>query len=287
MIAAVVPTIRKQTFNQFKEAWDKQFKDYFVELVTVYDGDSPYVEHKNSKYSVKDIMGKYSDVIYNLNDGVRNLGFAYVARFLPEALAVISLDDDVTPFRDSILDHINALNMDVPISWITTASEYMRGFPYSKRNEAHVVLSHGVWRGVADWDAPTQLTKGNQKVAFYKGVVPKGSLFPICAMNMSFKRVLLPYIYQAPMGKKVGIHRFADIWGGIEAKKDIDDKGWAAVTGYSVVTHDRASNVYDNLIKESLGLKMNEQYGQGAYFNIFYSKRKRWQEYIRQYVKET
>ena len=228
-------------------------------------------------------MGEYPDLIYNLNDGVRNIGFAYVAKYLPDVEYIISLDDDTSPQGDTIQDHVDALSMNVPVTWMSTASQYTRGFPYGIREEAPVVLSHGVWNGVADWDAPTQLIHGNREVSFYKGVIPKGVLFPVCAMNMAFRRCMLPYIYQAPMGHRVGLDRFADIWGGIEAKKDLDRKGWAAVTGYSTVQHERASNVFTNLVKESRGLGFNEKYGEDKYFDVFFKNRYTWNQMMKIY----
>ncbi len=283
-IAVVIPTIRMETYVKFLEKWKESFEKNDVTLVTVFDGEKPHVVSGNIGFGLEEIMGEYSDIIYQKNDGVRNLGFAYVAKYLPHIDTIISFDDDVEPSGSTIEDHLAVLGTKVSISWLSTASEYTRGFPYKARQEAEVVLSHGVWKGVADWDAPTQLIHGNKEVTFYKGIVPKGIQFPLCAMNFAFKRELLPYVYQAPMGPRIGLDRFADIWGGIEMKKDIDNIGMAAVTGYAAVQHKRASNVWDNLIKEAKGLKMNENYGQDPYFKIFFENRKRWQDFIRSRV---
>ncbi len=280
MIGVVVPTIRHKKMRQFKKAWKPLFDKHNVQLFEVVDGEEPYIKNENGeKYLLEHIEIK--DTIYNFNDGIRNFGFAIIAKYYSEIEYIISLDDDVEPIGDPIQDHLNALSMKVPISWMSTTNKFTRGFPYNKRKEAEVVLSHGVWKGVADWDAPTQLIKGNESVEFYKGVIPKGCLFPMCAMNFAFKRKLLPYIYQAPMFD--GINRFADIWGGIEAKKDIDRKGWAAVTGYATVKHERASNVFDNLVNEAKGLAMNENYGKGEYFKIYKLKRDRWTKWIKKH----
>lgn len=279
-ICCVIPTIRLESYRGFLQVWESEFKKHNVTLVTVFDGEKPNLVCNNIGYSVEEIMGDYSDVIYNFNDGVRNLGFAYVAKYLPHIDTIISFDDDVKPSRGTIEGHLGVLGTKVSVNWISTASKYTRGFPYKHREEAEVVLSHGVWRGVADWDAPSQLLLGNPTVEFYKGVVPKGIHSPLCAMNFAFSRKMLPYVYQAPMGRRAGLDRFADIWGGIELKKDIDRLGYAYVTGYAEVLHERASNVFDNLIKEAKGLKYNEDYGNGEYFQLFFSQRKRWQDFI-------
>ena len=275
MIAVVIPSIRPKKLKEFKQYWEYYFDLYHIVLVEVLDGEKPTV----NGLSVKQVMGDDSDLIYNFNDGVRNLGFAYIAKYMPDTEIIISFDDDVEPDGNTIRSHLDALEMKVPITWMSTADKFTRGFPYNKREEAEVVLSHGVWNGVADWDAPTQLIKGNRPIEFYKGVIPKGCLFPLCAMNFAFKTKILPYIYQAPMFD--GINRFADIWGGIECKKDLDKMDLAVVTGYAMVKHRRASNVFDNIVNEAKGLRMNEHYGEDKYFKTYKLKRNRWKKWVK------
>lgn len=272
-IAIVVPTCREEKWLEFSEAWKTLFEKHHALIYKVQDGDEPLV----NGHSVKEIMGEYAHLIYNFNDGVRNLGFA--AAYKDGADIIITLDDDVLPIGDPIQDHIDALSRKYPISWMNTVNEvYMRGFPYGVREEAECVLSHGVWKGVADFDASTQLVYGIVKVTLRKMPVPKGVLFPMCIMNVAFKRKMTPYMYQAPMFGD--INRFADIWSGIEAKKIIDEKGWCAVTGYAEVEHNRASNPFVNLVKEAKGVGMNEKYGEDDYFEIYKTKRKQWKEFI-------
>ena len=281
MIAVVVPTIpeRKEIFGKFMALWEPLFNKHKVKFIKVLDGETPEV----MGLSGADVMGKHADCLSNFNAGIRNLGFAYVAKYLPDVEHIITLDDDCLPVGDPIQDHLDALNMKVPISWMSTAAEYMRGFPYGVREEAEVVLSHGVWEGVADWDAPTQLVKGSYRpVEFYKGPIPKGVLYPMCSMNLAFKRKMLPYIFHAPWA--LGIHRFDDIFAGIEAKRAIDKEGWAAVSGYARIHHDRASNVFKNLANEAPGIGLNETFWQGdeshPYFKIYREKQKLWLKFL-------
>lgn len=279
-IAVVVPTIRRESYMIFREKWKELFKRHGCVLLTVWDGKQPILNVKDHGYTVEDVMGKDVDLIYNLNDGVRNLGFAFIAKNMPEVDTIMTLDDDTEPVRDTIQDHLKALEQNVSTGWISTTTEYTRGFPYNVRHEAEVVLSHGVWEGIKDWDAPTQLVRGNPDVSFYKGPIPKGVFYPMCGMNIAFKRKLLPYMYFAPMGHKVGLDRFGDIWCGIESKKVIDQKGWAVVSGYANVFHSRASNVFENLSKEAKGIQMNENYGTGDYFAFYSQKRNQWKSFI-------
>lgn len=283
MIAVVIPTIRPEKLEDFKMAWQSLFIKHNVQLIVVLDGENPTTGIEDDYgASVQTVMEEYSDLIYNFNGGVRNLGFAWVAKYMPEIEIIITLDDDVLPVGDPIQDHLDALNQRVPISWISTASKYLRGFPYGVREEAEVVLSHGVWEGVADWDAPTQLVLGSRDVTFYKGSIPKGIYYPMCSMNLAFKRKMLPYIYHAPA--IMGVNRANDIFAGIVSKREIDAQGWAVVSGYSTVNHIRASNVFKNLQKEAVEIEFNETFWSGddshPYFKVYKEKYKRWKEFV-------
>lgn len=285
-IAVVVPTIRDM--QPFMKAWQPIFDKHDIALVVVEDGEKPMVKQPTDRFSslsAEDIMGEAASCLTNFNAGIRNLGFAYVARFMKEIHYIITLDDDEVPLGDPIQDHIDALNMNVPISWMSTVvDDYTRGFPYGIRDEAEVVLSHGVWEGVADWDAPTQLVRGSHyPVEFYRGPIPKGVYYPMCSMNLAFKRKMLPYIFHAPWA--LDVKRFDDIFAGINSKNKIDEHGWAAVTGYARVKHERASNVFTNLQNEALGIELNETYWQGKqqheYFQIYRDKLKVWEKFIK------
>lgn len=285
MITAIIPTIRPESFEKFMEAWQPLFDKHNVEVIAVWDGEKPELEYRGRRYTPEEIMGKYKDCLTNFNAGMRNLGFAYVAKYLPNIEYIITLDDDVRPLGDTIKDHIRALKGNVPVSWMSTASEYMRGFPYGVRDEAEVVMSHGVWVGVPDFDAPTQLVMGaHRKVGFYQGPIPKGILFPVCSMNLAFKRKLLPWIFQAPKVPEMNIARVDDIWAGIVAKRAIDKEGWAAVSGLAAVHHERESNVFKNLQAEAVAMELNETYWQGdeshPYFELYAKKLKQWQQFL-------
>lgn len=186
MIAVVVPTVRPECWDMFIDGWDKLFKKHEVVLLKVQDGDTPRCIFKNDvgnyEWTPKEVLEKNSDLIFNKNDGVRNLGFAVITQFLPNVDTIITLDDDTLPIDgdDPIQAHLDALNTRFPLGWMSTASDYVRGIPYWNRNQSECVVSHGVWEGVMDWDAPTQLVKGNRQLEFYKGVIPRGVYFPFC-----------------------------------------------------------------------------------------------------------
>lgn len=292
----VIPTIRPESYKRWLKLWSPLFHKHHVHLVTVFDGEKPFVHHTsfdpnepvNITKTLKEIMGKYSDAITNLNGAIRNLGFAYVAKHInlnPDTDVIYTLDDDTRPVGDPVRDHLRILSQRVPVSWMSTASQYMRGFPYLIRDEAEVVLSHGVWDNVADWDAPTQLVLGGHRpVEFPKAPIPKGIYFPMCIMNVAFKAKMLKHMYMAPPAPEMNIGRTDDIYCGILAKREIDANGWAAVTGYARVFHERESNVYKNLNVEAKTIELMEGFWRGdeshPYFKLYRDKLAIWHEFI-------
>lgn len=296
-IAVVVPTIRYENeYQTFLANWKDIFTNYQVVLITIVDGGShrlimkdfsEYSEEVDTKVWTK-ASKELGDLIPHFSPACRNLGFAYIAKILPEVEYIITLDDDLIPLGDTIGAHINALQQRMPISWfsstvanpMTIKPLYMRGFPYGIRNEAEVVLSHGVWFGVPDLDASTQLVMGDHpEVSYYTGPIPKGCEFPYSSMNLAFKRKALPYIYMAPVSNTKGAERFDDIWAGRFFKKDFDQLNWATVSGYSAVEHNRASNPFKNLQREVLGIEWNEDLWsrqEEEFFKMYAEKRNRW-----------
>ena len=272
-----MPSHKQELTELFYNNWKHLFEKHNVEFILVDDSrDVPLVElSSGEKITIK------TNLISNKCAGVRQLGFLYIAKFLPDIEYILTFDTDTAPIGDPIQDHIDQLNRRVPISWISTSTDmFMRGFPYGVREEAPVMLSHGVWETVPDYDAPTQLlTPKDFKPTYYKGVIPKGIFAPICGMNIGFRREALPHIYFAPVGKFRGAERFDDIWMGLEVIKDFAKLGWAITTGYARVDHLRASNVFTSLTKEAVGIAKNEEYWQGKYdewYKGFIKKRKQW-----------
>lgn len=280
-IAVVLPSHKADYTKMFLEAWKPLFDKHNVDFVLADDSrETPFIVHDG-----KDIELETHGLIQNHCASVRQLGFLYIAKFLPNITHIITLDYDTYPIGDPIQDHLDQLDRKVPISWFSTASDYMRGFPYTIREEAPVMLSHGIWEGVYDWDAPSQLLKGDKKVEFFKGVVPKGIFTPICGMNIAFKREALPYIYFASVGNFKGAERFDDIWMGVMVVKKFAELNWAIVSGYAKIKHLRASNVFQNLVKEAIGIGHNEEfwkdpenYKGDPWFDEFRLKTSKWYE---------
>ena len=279
-VAVIVPTCREDQIKKFKLAWKKQLELHEAKLIIVHDGDEPWIEADHN-FTVASLMGEDLSLISSHTSAVRNAGTAYAALVGFEVL--FTVDDDCKPIGDTIGDHLKALYQRVPISWMPIGTQYTRGFPYEIRQEAPVMLSHGVWQGIYDYDAPSQFFRGYPDMEFYEMTIPKGCYAPISGMNLAFKREAVPYMYFAP--REDGIARHDDIFMGIVAKREFDKRNWAMVTGYATVEHQKMSSVYANLQKESLGLMLNEVFWQGdenhPYFRRYKEKRKRWEKFIK------
>lgn len=274
-VAVVVPTCRPDRLEDFLSAWREQFGDYNCDVLVVRD-DTPDGEvwhiTDTARRLVSDhhgTLGSQAYLVPRKTPACRGIGFAYIAKHMPDIRWIITLDDDLVPDGDTIGDHLAALCKKVPVSWVSSTQYgdlYMRGFPYAVREEAPVWVSHGVWKNIPDLDAPTQLVLGEDpEVEFYRGPVPKGAMFPLCGMNLAFRREALPFMYWCPCVNLPGAQRFDDIWMGIHAKRELDEAGAALVTGFASCIHTRLSNVFKNLEQEAVGIGLNEGYWRGEH----------------------
>jgi hypothetical protein len=127
---------------------------------------------------------------------------------------------------------------------------------------APVVLNHGLWSGVPDFDAATQLVASRIQISgkWSDRTIPRGSYFPMCSMNLAWRTQFTPAMYFLLMGPEYAFDRFGDIWAGVLAKRIADHLGLTVNSGSPGVIHERASNVFTNLAKESRGLAANETF---------------------------
>lgn len=300
-IVCVVPTVRPQQYAEFRAAWKRLFDYYEVTTVTIWDGDTPRLEVNGEDLGpvLDHVNPLHHDLLHFKSDCCRNAGFLWAAENV-KATVVVTADDDVRPLpgTDPIADHLNVLGTRKPVSWMNTAAvsakntdisePFFRGVPYSVRNEAPVKVSHGCWVNVPDLDGPSQLLltgNVNPTPNFYKGAIPKGVYYPHCGMWVACEIDALPLLYYAGQGPTTPFNRFADIWNGIRMKARLDELGWAVVSGYSIVQHSRASEVFTNVKQEADGLRENELFWQGRsthpYFREFESKAARFETAIK------
>ncbi|KAL5728103.1 UDP-arabinopyranose mutase [Ranunculus cassubicifolius] len=243
----VIPTIRNL---DFLEMWRPYFQPYH--LIIVQDGDPDKKIHVPEGFDYE---------LYNRNDINRILG--------PKA-SCISYKDSVA--KDSTGKDINALEQDVknllcpstPFFFNTLydpyreGADFVCGYPFSLRDGAPTAVSHGLWMNIPDYDAPTQLVKPRERNRRYVDAVmtfPKGTLFPMCGMNLAFDRELIGLaMYFGLMGDGQPIGRYDDMWDGRCTKVICDHLGWGIKTGLPYIWHP-----FVNLKKEYKGIYWQEE----------------------------
>jgi hypothetical protein len=264
--AIVVPTIRESHIANFLSTWAGEFAGHQVIVVEdnperTFEISGANVEH----YCWADIdaeLGEASWIIPRRTDCVRSYGYYKAAQAGVDM--IVTLDDDCYPQGDGFLGrHYEKLQQPaLDSAWTSSGLGLLpRGMPYENTNRAApCVLNHGLWTGVADLDAVTQLLNRRLHQEFEPAnqVIPKGRFFPMCGMNLAFKPKMAPAMYFLLMGRDWPFDRFGDIWCGIFVKRICDHLGLAVRSGEPRIEHRRASNVWTNLRKELPGYEVNE-----------------------------
>ncbi|KAK4393210.1 putative UDP-arabinopyranose mutase 1 [Sesamum angolense] len=234
----VIPTIRNL---DFLEMWRPFFQPYH--LIIVQDGDP-------SK-TIK-VPDGFDYELYNRNDINRILG--------PKASCISFKDSACRCFGYMVSRRsTSSLLMMTALE----GSDFVRGYPFSLREGVPTAVSHGLWLNIPDYDAPTQLVKPLERNTKYVDAVltiPKGTLFPMCGMNLAFDRDLIgPAMYFGLMGDGQPIGRYDDMWAGWCTKVICDHLGLGVKTGLPYIWHSKASNPFVNLKKEYNGIFWQEE----------------------------
>ncbi len=264
--AIVVPTIRENLIVSFLETWKDAFSGHVVIVVEdnperTFDVSLPNAQH----YCWADIdeeLGRDSWIIPRRTDCVRSYGYYKAAS--ADVDLIVTLDDDCYPLGDRFIErHHEKLSQRADEDgWVSTGEGILpRGIPYQTRQRtAECVINHGLWSKVPDFDAVTQLLNErlNQEFRPVEQVIPRGKFYPMCGMNLAFKPKIVPAMYFLLMGREWPFDRFGDIWCGIFSKRICDHLGFAVRSGEPRIEHQRASNVWTNLRKETPGYEVNE-----------------------------
>lgn len=311
-VCLVVPSIRESSLNAFIDKWKGNGLLDHVALYVVEDNpkksfDIDCIKSRvEAYYDWSDIdrdLGKDAWIIPRKSDTVRSFGYlkAYQAGYK----YVMSLDDDCYPptEADGVVYDSGKTFLDEHLKYLTKKTRWFntlndvkpRGIPFEnvgtwQRN----LINHGLWTNILDYDAPTQLVDPKQeRHSFDNRVVPMCFYFPMCGMNVSWKREATVLMYHLLMGhgygkpephaekylSKLPFDRFGDIWCGIIAKKICDSMGYTMSTGMPYIRHERASNPFANLKKEANGIEVNEKFweyvdfanvGQGDLTHAYY-----------------
>lgn len=265
--AVVVPSNRRSNIDIFIGEW--QQIESFDFWIIVEDGPKKTFTLDNrfihvSWNEINDHLGDKSWIISKEDSAIRSYGF--LKAYLLGADYVFSLDDDCYPLKNEYGygyftdEHI--FNLTETPKWVTSTGYRTRGLPYRNLGLAkNVVLSMGLWEGIPDFDSVQTLTSSYLTESLPKTrVMPYGQYFPICGMNLCFKREILPLAYFPLMGVNSPFRRFDDIWFGIICKKICDHLGLMITCGEPYINHTKASDEFENLVKEAPGIKLNESF---------------------------
>lgn len=265
----VVPTAREESVIGFLDAWRHELSS--ATILVIEDGPerSFRVTGENVRHLAWcDIDAELGDAAWIIPRGsgcVRSFGCWAAAQMNPEM--IVALDDDTRPdpLHSGFLDaHWARLQGGADIAWSSTLDAASpRGMPYFEMaRQSPVVLNHGLWSGVPDFDAATQLVSSRMEIpcGWSDQTIARGRYFPMCSMNIAWRTEFTPAMYFLLMGPEYPFDRFGDIWAGVLAKRVADHLGLAMNSGSPGILHQRASNVFANLAKESRGLAVNETF---------------------------
>jgi hypothetical protein len=277
-IVVVIPTIREDCAIKWVEQWKTDLKDVRVIVVE----DNPVktfrisgVEH----YAWDDIdrdLGKYAWIIPRRTSACRSYGFLKALE--SDAETIWTLDDDCYPEDALRGSYVRLLedNFKYPVTtgvvhngwWNTIEASglYPRGYPYNIRGRSRpVMLHHGLWSNIPDLDGITQLNNPDFRLPPTQivDVVPENALFPMCIMNVAFRKEMTAAMYMLLMGqdqagKRWGFDRFDDIWGGVFMKRIADHLGYSVTSGSPGIHHSRASDAQRNAVLEAPGMMAHE-----------------------------
>jgi len=158
------------------------------------------------------------------------------------------------------------LNLDATPAWHSTVLPLrVRGLPYENAGTLrNIHVSMGLWIGHPDIDAVQALAHPERRgdAVIERGlasrVMPAEQYFPLCGMNLAFRRDVACLMYFPPMGLGSPYARFDDIWAGLVLQRICRHLRYGIVCGQPVVEHRRASDPFANLVKEAPGIRANE-----------------------------
>uniref|UniRef100_A0A7S3QTG8 UDP-arabinopyranose mutase n=1 Tax=Dunaliella tertiolecta TaxID=3047 RepID=A0A7S3QTG8_DUNTE len=271
----VIPTIRDLGFL---EMWRPFFQGYH--LIIIQDGDAnrkvavpPGFDYElYTRVDIERILGKNASAISFRDSACRCFGF-----MVSKKRYIYTIDDDCFVCKKPTGEDINVLEQHIhnlltpstPFFFNTLydpfreGADFVRGYPFSLREGVPTAVSHGLWMNIPDYDAPTQMVKPREKNERYVDAVmtvPKGTLYPMCGMNLAFDREAIgPAMYFGLMGEGQPIGRYDDMWAGWCSKVICDHLGLGCKTGLPYVWHSKASNPFANLRKEYKGIFWQEE----------------------------
>lgn len=267
--AVVVPTCRRDRFAAWRDAWLPHFgRD--DELIVVEDSPRTTihtaVKHHYSHEEIGELLREASWIISKRDSAIRCFGF--LMAWFGEYELVVSLDDDCLPtecFASRTIGQAYREAMSHRCWQESVPGMRTRGIPYRELGSVQSSLHMGLWSNVPDLDAVGELfALGSGKPS--GGFAPPGGrrivndrqFFPMCGMNLAFRRELIPAMYFPLMGEGQPFGRFDDIWAGVIAQRICRHLRLPISIGEPHVEHCRASDPFVNLKKEAPGIEAHE-----------------------------
>jgi hypothetical protein len=266
MNALVVPTNRPDRVGEFLDAWRPWPWDRILIVEDAPELSGPADDGERiHRYSWRDINTSLPDpgIISRRDSAIRAFGFWRA--WTMGASVIFTLDDDCFPLdREYIRQHLQ--NLEATPVWHSTVQHLrVRGLPYANTGTLrNICVSMGLWVGHPDLDAVQLLAQGarNGDPVLDRGVLsrvmPSEQYFPLCGMNLAFRREVACLMYFPPMGEDSPYARFDDIWAGLVVQRICRHLRYGIVCGQPVVEHRRASDPFANLVKEAPGIRANE-----------------------------
>lgn len=227
-----------------------------------------------TKSDIDQVAGSSTSILFS------GYSCRYFGYLISRKKYIISVDDDCIPARDAngvlvdiVAQHITNLATPATPFFFNTlydpyrkGTDFVRGYPFSMRSGVECGLSCGLWLNLADYDAPTQALKPEQKNSRYVDAVltvPAGALMPVSGINMAFNRelvgpALLPALRLAGEGK-LRWETVEDIWSGMCVKVICDHLGLGVKSGLPYVWRKERGNAIESLKKEWEGVKLMEE----------------------------
>jgi hypothetical protein len=275
MNTLVVPTNRPERVHEFLEAWSPWPWD---EILIVEDAPTVSASLRHARWNGDGSSGKARVITFSWEEIDASLRNGWIISRCDSAIrcygfwrawalgadCIFTLDDDCYPADEEyVRKHIQ--NLEATAKWQSTVPWMrVRGLPYANFGTLrNVYVSVGLWRGHPDLDSIQSLAHGcnGDRVLernLSSRVMPGEQYFPMSGMNLAFRREVACLMYFPPMGANSPYARFDDIWAGLVVQRICRHLRYAIVCGQPVVEHRRASDPFDNLVKEAPGIRANE-----------------------------
>ncbi|KAJ7525911.1 hypothetical protein O6H91_09G111100 [Diphasiastrum complanatum] len=280
-VEVVISATNAAELSSFLEAWRDVLQPYHLIIVQDPDLADPLHipedldHHLYCKEDMESILGpKLISALCFSGDAARSFGFLQARRryVFTMDLSSLPLKDAVTgTLIDPIQQHlVNLKSPSTPFFFNTLydpyqdGTDFVRGYPFSLRLGLPTVISHGLWLNAADFDAPTRILKPNKRnLTEVDAVVtiPRGSLFPMSAINLAFdRRIVGPAMFYGLLRLASGrSESFDDIWAGLCCKVICDHIGYGVKSGKPYVWQTTSTNAFDSLKKEYKAINWLEE----------------------------